>query len=368
VAAGLGGHGWQSENSGGIRYQWRGIAPRVLFISGPRTNFGGSSGDVNNHSHTTSLGNYYDGGYGGLTYDYAVDDVMYPASQNTNIVVYAAANSGGAGYYSLLVNAKNCITVGAIYSRFSHQGQPLRCDFSSMGPTRDGRIKPDIMAPGNNWIMPLGTPAAPIKIYIDSVAFLDSAGAVKVGWGFTTGDMHWGTIEPPSYIDDVDAQAGCLVLQDTSYYASVWSDSLSHTGLYPMTYGKDSLYIRYKFEMPVGYQSAPLHCGMCWRVMYDTGSVRGGVPFDLETTPGFHDLRMRLLGTPQYQDFPTWGNVHYRAQEKDTLVAIRLGFDIDTTNGIRAAMSSHREPGCAIPRTAVTGHQARRRMSAEWWR
>ena len=66
-------------------------------------------------------------------------------------VVFAVANNGGItpqygvhrGYHSILTNSKNAITVGNMTSK-----EKVRFHHSSMGPTWDGRIKPDIMAPG----------------------------------------------------------------------------------------------------------------------------------------------------------------------------------------------------------------------------
>ena len=71
----------------------------------------------------------------------------------TKTAVYAVANSGGfdgkplqgtqKGFYSILSNSKNVITVGNLTSK-----EGVRFYSSSMGPTWDGRIKPDVMAPG----------------------------------------------------------------------------------------------------------------------------------------------------------------------------------------------------------------------------
>ncbi|QBB71743.1 hypothetical protein ELE36_16045 [Pseudolysobacter antarcticus] len=49
-------------------------------------------------------------------------------------------------------NAKNAITVGAL----GHGGSTTIANFSSRGPTSDGRIKPDIMAPGSSIISGAG--------------------------------------------------------------------------------------------------------------------------------------------------------------------------------------------------------------------
>lgn len=75
--------------------------------------------------------------------------------------VKAAGNDGGSGYnpndggYDLLLgasNAKNALVVGAVYNVDAYTGpESVRiAPFSSWGPTDDGRIKPDLVAPGIN--------------------------------------------------------------------------------------------------------------------------------------------------------------------------------------------------------------------------
>ena len=76
------------------------------------------------------------------------------------MVVFAAGNDGEKGYsnecpiisregsvYSP-ASAKNVLSVGSVYNSPSYND--IRASFSCMGPTSDGRIKPDILAPGVN--------------------------------------------------------------------------------------------------------------------------------------------------------------------------------------------------------------------------
>lgn len=56
-------------------------------------------------------------------------------------------NSSEGSIYSP-ANAKNVLSVGSVYN--SPSFHDIRVPFSCMGPTSDGRIKPDIMAPGVN--------------------------------------------------------------------------------------------------------------------------------------------------------------------------------------------------------------------------
>ncbi|NRB42586.1 MAG: S8 family serine peptidase, partial [Pseudomonadales bacterium] len=61
------------------------------------------------------------------------------------------ADGGASGFYTIssYANAKNIITVGAVYD----SGRMTR--FSGWGPTNDGRIKPDLMANGQ-WLWSTG--------------------------------------------------------------------------------------------------------------------------------------------------------------------------------------------------------------------
>jgi regulation of enolase protein 1 (concanavalin A-like superfamily) len=146
VAGIVGGNGWNSElnGNGGRRYQWRGVAPKVRYISG------WDAGDANNHSFIFGDQGYY--GYNDANLDQATSDHGGLRQEHDNVSVWAAANNGGygaqygvqRGYYSMLINAKNCIKVGSV----DPNGQ--RSGFSSMGPIRDGRIGPDVMAPGGS--------------------------------------------------------------------------------------------------------------------------------------------------------------------------------------------------------------------------
>jgi len=64
------------------------------------------------------------------------------------VVLFSNGNSGsGSGTVTEPATAKNCISVGATYKQSfsSYKGIAY---FSSRGPTSDGRIKPDLVAPG----------------------------------------------------------------------------------------------------------------------------------------------------------------------------------------------------------------------------
>lgn len=93
--------------------------------------------------------------YGEYTTDsFTVDDFCY--HNDDFIICFAAGNSG---YFLQTINtpatAKNCITVGSLTN--GSIGSNKVSDFSSKGPTRDGRIKPDLCAPGENILSASGT-------------------------------------------------------------------------------------------------------------------------------------------------------------------------------------------------------------------
>jgi hypothetical protein len=60
------------------------------------------------------------------------------------LIVFAAGNAGGSMTINHPGSAKHALTVGAL----GHGTSLSAASFSSRGPTQDGRIKPDLMAPG----------------------------------------------------------------------------------------------------------------------------------------------------------------------------------------------------------------------------
>ncbi len=69
------------------------------------------------------------------------------------MLVFSASNDGpGIGTIGSPGNAKNVLTVGAL----GHGTSTSAASFSSRGPTDDGRVKPDIMAPGSSIVSARG--------------------------------------------------------------------------------------------------------------------------------------------------------------------------------------------------------------------
>lgn len=94
------------------------------------------------HIHSNSWGgvlNFYDADTS------AVDGYMH--SHDQFLIVFAAGNDGAEGYYSMGDPAcsKNALTVGASLNSPNFEDVAF---FSSLGPSFDGRIKPDVVAPG----------------------------------------------------------------------------------------------------------------------------------------------------------------------------------------------------------------------------
>ena len=92
----------------------------------------------------------------------ATDDFIW---DNRDFIVLFAAGNEGPGLATLSPNAvaKNIISVGA-----SMNGQDLQnvASFSSRGPAADGRIKPDVMAPGVDiWSAEGEDPSPPLNQY-----------------------------------------------------------------------------------------------------------------------------------------------------------------------------------------------------------
>ncbi len=324
VAGIIGGNGWNSAASGGTPYLWRGIAPKCLFISqGPFER--GFAGDVNNHSHIideSAPGYYTDA-------DSAVDGVIHNHAL-THTMVYAAANNGisgyGAqrGYYSILSNAKNAITVGAVY-----QDTALRAAFSSMGPTRDGRIKPDVMAPGASYDYP-DRSVIPMHVEIDYIRIRRPNNVTAAAWEFNTdGDNEGWTGSNPYYTANEQVAGGMLSF-DVKWLGA-WLEDTAITGY--NSNPNDTLIISYRISHPqIPSKMTRLRVGLSWDTIdYTNDMVRFSLP--TPDTVNFQVVKFRLRdlygflspddATNGWQPWPTQGSLRitklYLALHSDTL-------------------------------------------------
>jgi hypothetical protein len=103
--------------------------------------------------HSASWGTPNTNAY--TVYDLQIDEYVY---ENPDFLFIVAAGNGGRGNSANTVAspapAKNGISVGASQNTGDHikddqQGPDYLIDFSSRGPTKDGRRKPDVAAPGH---------------------------------------------------------------------------------------------------------------------------------------------------------------------------------------------------------------------------
>lgn len=193
VAGIAAGNGQSSQSYGGQSFQWRGVAPKALII--PMTASTMPIGDVNNYSIVGSPTYSAGTGYTDDGPTRHQSDVL----EHGNVCVWAAGNNGvynastgssyakSVGFFSMLNVPKNCIMVGNV-----DKVTGIKNENSSMGPTRDGRIGPDIMAPGGTRSVEASKPI----FTIDQVEIINSSGVKVVNgqsleWSFNTTDEGW---------------------------------------------------------------------------------------------------------------------------------------------------------------------------------
>ena len=151
VAGTILGDGSLSQAKGGTPFQWRGMAPAAKLISyewwgdpGERSNEFDQA--INTYNISISTNSWSSGGvYGSYPEDAQGLDNIIRGSLGKKIVITKSAGNRGSGFNTITTPgaAKNIISVGA-----SNSDTDSIAGFSSRGPTQDGRIKPDLVAPG----------------------------------------------------------------------------------------------------------------------------------------------------------------------------------------------------------------------------
>lgn len=98
---------------------------------------------IHSNSWGNSVGSIYDGDSRGAD--------IFTYNNEDFLLFFAAGNSGSSSYtINSPATAKNVVAVGATSN--GSEGSNTIASFSSRGPARDGRIKPDVVAPGVNLI------------------------------------------------------------------------------------------------------------------------------------------------------------------------------------------------------------------------
>lgn len=149
VAGIIGGNGAGSRNR-----VYRGVAPKVKFFSSGMDVYN-QRGHVVNHSHEWG----YDFDSEMNLFKNWVDNTEDPTPKT--FVASSGNDAKNRGFYSIKHNAKNGIVVGNYASRTK-----IPNTNSSYGPTVDGRIKPDLMAPGSGFQGSFGV-SNPFVAYLD---------------------------------------------------------------------------------------------------------------------------------------------------------------------------------------------------------
>lgn len=151
VAGTMAGDGTNSINRGGMALQWRGMATEANIISYDwYNNISEHNGAINIYGIELSQNSwgYLEGCSLCGRYDWEAPDydaIVTGFYGKRITVVFASGNSQSCGYDSIHPpgTAKNVITVGA-----TNSNNDSMTGFSSWGPVDDGRVKPDVVAPG----------------------------------------------------------------------------------------------------------------------------------------------------------------------------------------------------------------------------
>ncbi|MBR2090143.1 MAG: S8 family serine peptidase [Fibrobacter sp.] len=186
VAGIVGGNG-----NGSLNHMYRGVAPKVKFYSADMS-VNGQKGHVVNHSHTRESGvkyNYDNDLEKNIFYNWQTDSDIGDKLPKTFVTGSGNFANGkylenvaevnpcmyGMGFHSLSFDTKNGIVVGNYASKTK-----IPNTSSSYGPTWDGRIKPDLMAPGSG-LQGSFDANNEFTVYLDEITFERTGVTYKFG-------------------------------------------------------------------------------------------------------------------------------------------------------------------------------------------
>ncbi len=177
----------------GTPFQWRGMAPNAALVDSSDlitaanllTAIQNNSLDLVNHSHALGSDGNYD------AQNQTVDQEIRGGTTSGGTLlprrpqVYAAGNAGTAaqfgnqfGFFALTKQMKNAVVVG---NWNAAGGANQLAAGSSMGPAYDGRLKPDLVAPGTS-VKSTGT--SPVQVAPNCVCYCPNNAN---GYGFCSG-------------------------------------------------------------------------------------------------------------------------------------------------------------------------------------
>lgn len=176
-------------------------------------------------------------------------------------MIWAAGNQGHSdagyspeaeGYYSMQPASKNTIAVGSVNAL-----QGNLSAFSSLGPTYDGRIKPDVMAPGSKDDIPanFNGEVDRFAVQIDYIRIVNTrTGVTNAAWEFNTAGDTEGWFEAGScQIHNVRVSGGSLLFDTGNRSTEACGGAYGFNYEVSLVTDPDQVYqIRYKVNSPKG--------------------------------------------------------------------------------------------------------------------